>query len=81
MVDTDPESSQAAHSWTLMIGVQDGALDLLRELKNMKMSLEMLQVIDRSSASRRLLVSHPCSLCSAVDQSGNVGERREETEF
>lgn len=47
MVDTDAESSQAVHSWTLMIGVQDGALDLLRELKNMKMSLEMLQVIDK----------------------------------
>lgn len=33
------------HSWTVIIGLQDGALDLLMELKNMKMSLEMLQVI------------------------------------
>lgn len=52
MVDTDPESSQAVHSWTLMIGVQDGALDLLRELQDMKMSLEMLQVTERSSAGQ-----------------------------
>lgn len=34
----------------MIIGLQDGALDLLVELKNMKMSLEMLQVIRSSPA-------------------------------
>lgn len=32
----------------MIIGLQDGALDLLMELKNVKMSLEMLQVISSS---------------------------------
>lgn len=32
------------YCWTVIIGLQDGALDLLLELKNTKMSLEMLQV-------------------------------------
>lgn len=52
------ESSQGVltgHFWTVMIHLQDGALDLLRELRNMKMSLEMLQVIDSTASGAQPL--------------------------
>lgn len=52
------ESNQGVlmgHFWTVMIRLQDGALDLLRELRNMKMSLEMLQVIDSTASGAQPL--------------------------
>lgn len=52
------ESSQGVltgHFWTVIIRLQDGALDLLRELRNMTMSLEMLQVIDSTASGAQPL--------------------------
>ncbi len=43
----------------LLFCVQDGALDLLRELKNIKMSLETLQVINSTPLSCHSLPSAP----------------------
>lgn len=76
----------------MIIGLQDGALNLLMELKNIKMSLEMLQVIYHyphisrkafpkmaKALTGSMFQCLTCFLSAVVHQSWNVCERREET--